>query len=47
VLGQLEDLNKAIHYLEKKRELLEAELNSELDDILGEEPQSKGYVDQD
>jgi len=47
LLGQLEDLNKSIHYLEKKKELLEAELNRELDDILGEEPQPKGYVDQD
>ena len=48
-LGQLEDLAKAIHYLEKKRELLEAELNADLDVILkddGSEP-GRGYVKQD
>lgn len=48
-LGKLSDLAKAQHYLDKKRELLEAELNADLDVILkddGSEP-GRGYVKQD
>lgn len=42
--GQLQDLDKAIHFLQKKRELLIAEIE---DDNRAMEPQSRGYVDQD
>jgi hypothetical protein len=41
--GQLEDLDKAAHYLAKKRELLVAEIQQERE----AGPQPHGYVDQD
>lgn len=43
----LEDLNKAIHYLEKKRELMQAELYASKNACAEDDEDYSGYVNQD
>jgi hypothetical protein len=42
--GQLQDLDKAIHYLMKKRELLVAEIEQDQAELFGP---TAGYINQD
>jgi hypothetical protein len=45
--GQLQDLDKAIHYLTKKRELLAAEIEAERQYEMSLGGPTSGYVNQD
>ncbi len=43
----LEDLNKAIHYLEKKREVMQTELYAAKNACVEDDEDYSGYVNQD